>query len=332
MRKLLFTLLFTFFALQVQGQYCGSDEYMPEHNTKQERQRIRDYEKSYRGYVKNYTPNPNRATTIYQVPVVFHNIATNVSEDKLNEAIDKLNNEFDFTSNDPNPAQYKVEFCLHKINNISNSPWKNINRDTEDHISLKNSTRWNPSEFLNVWIVKTITNNNNDETLGFAAFPSDYGKWNDGIVMRKSAINGDNDYKIFVHEVGHYFGLLHIFQKGSTGCNQDAPCKNDNCLEDGDKVCDTAPVSPPIKEATYDGCNSTEDTCPDDNMGDDIDNYMSYNTNWTCLASFTLDQKIRMQKGLETRGFGSSGPCNLTPSEPLVLLSHIGTNSLCRRI
>jgi hypothetical protein len=60
-----------------------------------------------------------------------------------------------------------------------------------------------------------------------------------------------------VHEAGHWFGLLHVFQGG--------------CSAYGDGVLDT----PPQATATS-GCPSSKDSCPNDPGVDSVHNFMDY--------------------------------------------------------
>ncbi|CAF9926746.1 MAG: hypothetical protein HETSPECPRED_006413 [Heterodermia speciosa] len=96
--------------------------------------------------------------------------------------------------------------------------------------------------------------------------------------------NGLDSYqqgKTAVHEVGHWFGLLHTFMGES--CDPSDP---------GDFVDDTAQES-----ASTDGCppleGYTKDSCPDSPGTDPVHNFMDY-SNDECYTDFTDDQKLRM--------------------------------------
>jgi hypothetical protein len=85
-----------------------------------------------------------------------------------------------------------------------------------------------------------------------------------------------------VHEVGHSFGLYHVF--GS------------NCAANGDLVSDT---SDGMTAATEDNlCTDVLDTCPLNSGNDMLNNYMNYAAD-ECMTEFTAGQKTRMIQSLK---------------------------------
>ncbi|KAF2217830.1 hypothetical protein CERZMDRAFT_108458 [Cercospora zeae-maydis SCOH1-5] len=80
-----------------------------------------------------------------------------------------------------------------------------------------------------------------------------------------------------VHEVGHWFGLYHVFE--GADCN-DAK---------GDRVGDT-----PRQLSPTAGCPSSKDSCPRSSGLDSIHNYMDYSYD-SCLFEFTPGQGRRMR-------------------------------------
>ena len=114
--------------------------------------------------------------------------------------------------------------------------------------------------------------------------PSSY--INDGCNVLASTMpsGGLQDYqegKTAVHEVGHWFGLLHTFQDES--CDPTDP---------GDYVDDT-----PQESVSTDGCPSLEgyvkNSCPGSVGDDPIHNFMDYSSD-ACYTGFSDGQRFRM--------------------------------------
>ncbi|KAF4460336.1 metalloprotease 1 [Fusarium albosuccineum] len=91
----------------------------------------------------------------------------------------------------------------------------------------------------------------------------------------------DNKGKTATHEVGHWFGLFHVFDGFS-------------CTGDGDFIDDT----PAMLTASV-GCPVGADSCPDQPGLDPIHNYMDYSSH-DCLYEFTPLQEERMYRSFET--------------------------------
>ena len=200
-----------------------------------------------------------------------------------------------------------IQFCLAQIDPNGN-PTNGIVRhnlgaasfDSAAVEAAKAATIWDPTKYLNMWTF----NFGGDlaGVLGYAQFPtgsglagmptgdcfddSGSGASTDGVVCSydtwgsssyaTGAFNPPYDKgRTMTHEVGHMFGLRHIWGDGGCGV---------------DDFCDDTPLS----DAANFGCpttNSCTDTPVDFN--DQVQNYMDY-TDDTCMNIFTQDQKDRM--------------------------------------
>lgn len=168
-----------------------------------------------------------------------------------------------------------------------------------DDISLKNINRWSPTSYLNIWIVRDVNSiSMGSGVIGYAYFPSSHGQNMDGIVIEADYFGTsiDND-GVGAHEIGHYLGLYHTFQNA---------CTNNNCLLDGDQVCDTPP-----DQTTFSSCIPSVNSCNTDSndpsvnnpftsdVSDLSDDYMDYSS-LSCYTQFTPGQYSRMQFFLTT--------------------------------
>ncbi len=162
-----------------------------------------------------------------------------------------------------------------------------------NEINIKNLSRWDNTQYYNIWIVNKIDGNDGTQgqfIAGYAYFPGAPATL-DGIVMLATQMVSGQ--KTLPHEMGHAFNLYHPFQ-GSTDASQ-CPVNND-CTTDGDQVCDTDPISENINSAT--GvvdftCRSGTNSCTGTPYSDFTEsNYMNYTS---CYTLFTPGQAARMQ-------------------------------------
>lgn len=262
----------------------------------------------------------NRAAIF--IPVVVHvihnNGPENISVNQVLTAIQHLNDAFANTGafNQPDGVNANIQFCLAKQDpngvyttgiTYTVSPLTDVTVETQD-LDLKNLIRWDPTRYLNIWVVREISSLSVGAAVaGYAYFPSSHGQPDDGIVCEAGLFgtSADNS-KVHIHEAGHYLGLYHTFQGG---------CYNNDCLNDGDHVCDT----PPDNSAGAVFCADTPNTCSSDDddlstnnpfrpianggLGDQPDmfeNYMDYGFQ-ICQNVFTQGQSTRMLAALATQ-------------------------------
>ncbi|HVI46101.1 MAG TPA: gliding motility-associated C-terminal domain-containing protein [Chitinophaga sp.] len=147
---------------------------------------------------------------------------------------------------------------------------------------------WDRSRYINIWVVSTIRS---DYMQDFSC-----GKWSRLTMGGYASAGGDIvvgglGVDLVAHEMGHYLSLAHTFAARD--------CKNDDCLTDGDMVCDTPP------EKTITGgyaCSVPQNSCSTDTLSgftidvpDLPDNFMDYGPGTGCILGFTLGQAERMR-------------------------------------
>ncbi len=277
---------------------------------------------------------------IITIPVVFHIIhpngtpigeGSNLSNERIYLAIQHLNDAFSNSGQFYFPEGHDTgfRFCLATlnesgglssgINRFSSNTYSEIQIQTEEPGIKQNTVRWDANKYLNVWVVENICYDDNCGISGYSYQAEVHGTIYDGIVIEADNVGGNLQLsKLLFHEVGHYLDLLHPFEDG---------CKNNNCLADNDKVCDTPPEN---SQFAYD-CDSSPNTCSTDandltsqnpfrpisfgGLGDQpdlINNYMDYGY-LNCRTSFTLGQiqRMRISFDLHRTSLLSSNVCDL---------------------
>lgn len=270
----------------------------------------------------------NRGVATLIIPIVIHiihnNGPENISDAQVSQGITDLNTAFANGYGASGGINTNIQFCLAKQDpdgNFTTGITRTVSTLTEmvsetQDLALKDLIRWDPTRYLNIWLVKEISSLSMGSGIaGYAYFPSAHGSAIDGIVNEAGFFGGtqlgfnsltyDNS-KVHVHEVGHYLGLYHTFEGG---------CGNANCQIDGDRVCDTPPDNSTVAINCYSDsantCNTDDDDLSANNpfrpianggLGDQndmIQNYMDYGYQY-CQTHFTPDQSARMNAALLT--------------------------------
>ena len=216
-----------------------------------------------------------RTTIPTYVHVITDGKIGNVSNAQIKQQITVLNMSF---AGFWGGAETGFRFELKAITRTDNAAWHTM-ADFGDEIAAKQSLHRGGPDALNLYINDAAGN------LGFAYYPSilkyNGGKYAmlDGAVIYWGSLPGGptenfNLGYTATHEVGHWLGLAHTFDKGCSG--------------DGDRVDDT-----PAEAVPTSGCPVGKDTCREAGL-DPIHNYMDYSYD-ACYTEFTEGQADRMQ-------------------------------------
>lgn len=251
--------------------------------------------------------------TIPVVVHVIHNgdalgANENITDGQVLSQIQVLNEDYrkmpDTPGYNDNPvgADIEIEFCMAQRDpdgnatngidrvNLNKATWNSTDVET----ILKPQTQWDPEKYLNIW----VCNFGGDlyGVGGYSFFPEGSGleglegaestSENDGVtiwykVFGSSDIYPDGNYlaghdkgRSTTHEIGHFFGLRHIWGDG-TSCDATDYCADTPSALAMNMTCDVI------------------DSCPDSEGNDMIENHMDYTPD-ACKNVFTNDQKTRI--------------------------------------
>ena len=246
--------------------------------------------------------NPSTQKASRKIPVVVHILHNgdavgsneNISLAQINSQMTVLNADFAALNADyaNTPAAFNsvkgnldMEFCLAQTD-PNGQPTTGINRvntgvasyTTSTIEAAKPATQWDPTKYFNIWVC-----NLGGGILGYAQFPNSGAANTDGVVITYSAFGTTgsvsapyNKGRTTTHEIGHCFGLYHIWGDDGTACTG------------SDQVADT----PNQADENYSCPNfATNISCS--NGGDMSMNYMDY-TDDACMYMFTVGQKARV--------------------------------------
>jgi hypothetical protein len=318
MRNFILSIILILIAANLNAQnadhFCGHQHVMDKIE-----QRNSAYREQFRALTDEFNSSRNSTefgpcTVNVVVHVVYFNEEANVSDGQVFNQIDILNKRLNHLNSDTsllrdqflpitgNPSG--IFFQLAEIDPQGN-PTNGIlrvqtNRDgfgsSNEFLSegVKStseggSSAWDTQRYLNIWVCDTKDETGMPTVAGYAIPPANLPNWPggfedivDGVVIQWEYFGDDNDNlgKVTVHEVGHYFGLRHIW-------GDDLNCTGDDGIND----------TPSAADYSYFLCSQNSNTCEDNINGEDlfdmVENYMDYSFPG-CQVAFTNDQNSFM--------------------------------------
>lgn len=268
--------------------------------------------------------NPNAPSIVVTIPVVFHvlykNATQNISDAQINSQLDALNRDYRKLNTDFNtvvPAAFRplgadmeIVFCKATrtpagvgSTGITRKSVSSSFYLSNDYYTSAGESAWDTTRYLNIWIGRFSGDDAN--VLGFANLPITevVGSNFDGLVIGDqycgtvgTAAAPGNPFNLgrtAVHEIGHYFGLLHPWGDDGVACGH--PYVNPLTPSNDDRVADT-----PETDNMHFNCPTfptNANTCTTTANGAMFMNYMDY-VDDACMAMFSNGQKTIVQNTL----------------------------------
>lgn len=296
---------------------------------------------------------PARAKTEITIPVIVHVIWSeaeeNISVNQINAQIAILNQDFRALNTDLSDvyvyysdkfADMEINFELATIDPVGNSHsgiirenvppsfWSTTFENGRRKIcyeELGGSSAWCTSCYLNIWVVKEISNS---AFAGLGIFPTQIGndvpREEDGVYIRYNRFGRSLPNQLgrtTTHEIGHYLNLFHPW-----GANDpDDDCNATICC--GDDLYDDYVSDTEYQIVTYlNECPSgLQQSC---GQPDNYQNFMGYATD-ECLLMFTQGQKARVWDALMTYRSGllnsnCIADCVVSTDQPIPINEWLG--------
>lgn len=268
------------------------------------------------------------------IPVVVHIVLPNpyiVTDADVGAQIDRLNLDFSGLNPDSTNASgfygvrghSNIRFTLARrtpagqltngIERRSSNTGSDVDKmqDPIKYASMGGLNAWNPADYMNIWVGRDITGQG---ILGYADNIGPGAGTNDGVVLNIEAFGSSACYtkapynkgRTATHEVGHFFGLYHIWGDDSDGCTGDdfdqLPVSTSTTLPTGlfnpaGQANGTLDIGDTPNQGNASGNCLTgvqTDGCSAVAPGKMYQNHMDY-TYDACLTLFTKKQVARME-------------------------------------
>ncbi len=235
---------------------------------------------------------------VFLIPVVFHIIHNygpeNIPDAEIYNEMIQLNNDYRMLNSDSTlvisqfdtiKADAHFEFRLAQKDpngNCTNGIDRIASVLTYDAGDSSKLNQWDPSKYLNVWVVNSLYN----DFAGYTYIPSTAAnpaiKPYDGVIMLYDYVGGIDQSipqvsRCLTHEIGHYFNLYHPWGPSNAPgvkCGNDGV--NDTPVTKGYDYCPTSPSDAEICTAGV------------------VENYQNFMEYSYCSNMFTADQASRM--------------------------------------
>ena len=219
------------------------------------------------------SPDIAKIDTPLEIGLVFHVLSDASGQGDISDAI--LATQLSVLNDAYRSAQ--LHFHIAQLHRYPNSKYfaGGCFPTTELGLQMKAELAVDPIHFVNIYTCRLDL----PFIAGYGTLPDEFPEADPyhGVVIDFNTLPGsaaplDLGHTL-VHELGHYFGLLHTFQGG--------------CVEPGDSVADT-----PAEALPAHGCQIGRDTCAQDGT-DPVTNFMDYSDD-SCMTGFTPLQGGRM--------------------------------------
>ncbi len=315
-----------------QEMHCATDQIMAKHYAlhPELKPRTKPFDLSKLSAQKSVNSS-------YTIPLVIHVLhisgQENISDAQVKDAVRILNR--DFAKQNPDTAliipefkaladSTKIQFSLATIDplgNCTNGIIHHYDTDTDwnDSSPTLYQHTWDPTKYMNVYVVKSITLSNGFSAAGYTYFPGTFpaGDPADAIVVLHNYFGsvGTGNYflsRVLTHEVGHWLSLAHVFGYNNSAATN---CFGDDFVSDTPTTQGFLSCPDPLDPSSYQICNP--------GVSENFQNYMDYSY---CNKMFTQEQALNMQFTLLDP---TSGRDNLNTNTNLISTGVINPQTTC---